>query len=222
MPKCYEPAYAEFEREADAIRRDLAAADTFTIRNDPIARDRAALVKAFAYVWTAAALEAFIRSVLQALSRELTSQHIAACDVQPCLLALSHFAAFDSLRDLAGMKQWNRRVELLHGAASSSSLVFSESELPIDQRTLRLEHFRTIWAVYGLSGDPLPTPRHVLALNELAEGRNDVAHGHMPALQFGRRKATSDVTRIVQHVEEIVIHTAGAIDRYLTTKAYRR
>jgi hypothetical protein len=222
MPKCYEPAYADFEREADAIRRDLAISDVLALHREPIARDRAAHVKAFAYVWLAAALEAFLRAVLQALARELTARNLRACDAKPCLLALSYFAKFDSLRDIAGMKQWDKRVDVLLRTASTSLLVFPEGQLPIDQRTPRMEHFRTIWTVYGFPGDPIPSPRHVLALQDLAEGRNDVAHGHTAVLKFGRRKAISDVIRIVQHVEEVAIHLASTLDTYLSGSLFLR
>lgn len=222
MPKCYEPAYADFEREADAIRRDLAISDVLVLHRDPIARDRAAHVKAFAYVWMAAALEAFLRAVLQALARELTARNLRACDARPCLLALSYFARFDSLRDIAGMKQWDRRVDVLLSTVSTSLLVFPDAQLPIDQRTPRIEHFRTIWKVYGFQGDPVPSARHVLALEDLADGRNDVAHGRTAALSFGRRKAISDVTRIVQHVEEVALHLASTLDTYLTRKLFLR
>jgi hypothetical protein len=120
------------------------------------------------------------------------------------------------------MKQWDKRVDVLLRTASTSLLVFPEAQLPIDQRTPRVEHFETVWSVYGFPGDPMPSPRHMLALQDLAEGRNDVAHGHIAVLTFGRRKAISDVTRIVQHVEEVAVHFASTLDIYLSRSLFLR
>jgi hypothetical protein len=100
--------------------------------------------------------------------------------------------------------------------------VFSDVVLPLDGRTLRPEHFETIWRVFGLPGAPLPSGRHSFALNDLADGRNAVAHGRSSPTMFGRSKVMADVVRIVDFIEEVVLATAVAADTYLRAHQYRR
>jgi hypothetical protein len=129
---------------------------------------------------------------------------------------------FDSLQDVGGLKQWERRVEVLHRSTSTDIAVFADSELPLDGKTIRPAHLNTVWLVFGLPGSSLPTPRHAFALNDLAEGRNMVAHGREAPLHFGRRRVTADVLRIADHIEEIGIHLALKLDEYLSGQLYLR
>lgn len=222
MPHFYDPALAEGTREIDAIRRHLHVADSESIHMNSLVRERAATVKAFAYVWLSATLEQFVRTVLQALMRDLTARQLLRCDIQPCLLAVADFSAFDSLRDVGGLAMWTRRVEVLGAPHRPEIAVFSDATLPLDGRTLRPEHFDTICRVLNLPGRPVPTPRHAFALNDLAEGRNSIAHGHVSPLTFGRRKVMADVVRLVDQIEEIVFETTASLDEYTSRAHYLR
>lgn len=220
MAKCYDKALADFAREIDELRRLLNGLDSFGIHPDPVLRERAAAAKAFAYVWLSAAFEQFIRGVLQALLRELTSYQIPIAALQPCLISLAQFSTFDALRDVGGLTGWSRRIELLSMTRSTDLGMFSDGVLPLDGRTLRPEHFDVIWRVFRLPGSPLPSGRHAFAVNDLAEGRNSVAHGHVSPISFGRAKVMADVLRLVDFIEEIVTDVGVAIDTYLKQKSY--
>jgi hypothetical protein len=220
LAKCYDPALGEFTREIDAMRRLLNGVDPFGIHPDPVLRERTAAAKAFAYVWLSAAFEQFVRAVLRALLRELTSYQIPISDLQTCLLSLGQFSTFDALRDVGGLTGWSRRVELLSVTRSTDPATFSDAVLPLDGRTLRPEHFDVIWRVFHFAGPSLPSGRHAFAVNDLAEGRNSVAHGHISPISFGRSKVMSDVLRLVEFIEEIVTDVGVAIDTYLNEKSY--
>jgi len=220
--KCYDPALAAFTREIDAARRLLNGLDPFGIHPDPVFRERTAAAKAFAYVWVSAAFEEFVRAALQALARELTSYRLPLAALQPCLLSLTQFSTFDALRDVGGLLAWSRRVELLSTTNATDIAIFSETVLPLDGRTLRPEHFDVIWRVFHLPGLPLPSGRHAFAVNDLAEGRNSVAHGHVSPIAFGRAKAMADILRLIELIEEIAIEVALAIDSYLSARIFVR
>jgi hypothetical protein len=76
--------------------------------------------------------------------------------------------------------------------------------------------------VFRFPASALPAVRHALALNDLADGRNDVAHGRVAPIAFGRRKVTSDVLRIVDYVEDFGTNLVVAIDEYLSQRQYLR
>lgn len=222
MPTCYDTALSEFTREVDAIRRYLHDADVGAVHLNPAIRERAGAAKAFSYVWLSASLEQFVRGFLESLSRELTSRQIPRSDLRRCLLALCDFPHFDALREVGGLPMWSRRVEVMARTESRDAAVFSDVVFPLDGRTLRPEHFETIWRIFGLPGVPLPSGRHSFALNDLADGRNAVAHGRSSPSAFGRSKVMADVLRIVDFIEDVVLETAVAADTYLRAHQYRR
>lgn len=99
---------------------------------------------------------------------------------------------------------------------------FAVDSLPLDGRTLRANHFETMWAVFGFPRPVLPHPTHSLALADLAQGRNDVAHGLVDPVTFGRGKATPDVAKLIDRIEDVILHLLVTADAYLTSKLYQR
>lgn len=222
MAGCWEPALDEFSRETGHIRRELIGADVADLLRSHSSRDRSAVSKAFAYVWLSAAHEAFVRNVLAALASDLTARAMPIRTVNWCLLALSEAHSFAVLQDVRGQKRWAARLRLLEKIESEEPFDLEKAESPLDRRTCRPEHYHSLWSVYGLPGSPLPSSRHALALNDLADGRNEVAHGRTPPRQFGRRKVLGDVTRLVELTEDVAIHLASAVERYLAEGLYAR
>jgi hypothetical protein len=99
---------------------------------------------------------------------------------------------------------------------------FNPDTLPLDGRTLRAEHFERIWHVFGIPGPSLPAPKHGMALKDLAEGRNKVAHGTVDPISFGKSKAASDVIQLSYRVDEILVHVLAQLDDYLVQARYAR
>jgi hypothetical protein len=56
----------------------------------------------------------------------------------------------------------------------------------------------------------------------MANGRNDVAHGKLDPILFGRSKSVQDIQTMLKRLEEIVEHSALAADDYLSTAMYLR
>jgi hypothetical protein len=222
VASCYDAALAVFSQELDSIRRHLHGADVAMLVSDALRKEQAAQMRAFAYVWLSATLEEFVKSALQDLLRELASYSLRQCDLIPSLLSLVNFRSFDSLRDVGGLAMWQRRTEVLDQSLSQDSAAFSDGALPLDGRTIRPEHLRTIWQVFRFPVSALPGVRHALALNDLADSRNEIAHGRVPPIAFGRRKVTSDVLRIADYVEDFGTSLAVAIDEYLSHRQYLR
>jgi RiboL-PSP-HEPN len=178
--------------------------------------------RAATYVTLAAAVEVFVREFVDDLISDLNALGLTCDRVRPSLLSLVHSPDFDALRALNGLKMWNRRVVVLEAVRTASALQFSTDIRPLDGRTIRPRHLETIWSVFGLPGAPLATPAHGLALTELAEARNNIAHGHVDPITFGRRKALSDVVSAIDRVDDIALHMALAADGYFSQAEYLR
>jgi hypothetical protein len=93
---------------------------------------------------------------------------------------------------------------------------------PLDGRTIKPTHLESIWAVYDLPGNPMPTSLHAFALRDLCDGRNTVAHGNTDPVTFGRSKAYNDVLRRISQIEDIAVHIAVTGVNYLESQGYLR
>lgn len=209
-------------REVARIRADIAHADATLISQYSPAQERGAVVRASAYVWLSALLERIVRDALQATLREISLLSVPFKDLRLSLFSLLCEGEFTSIADRSRSNSWEQKITVFLRTAEASPALLASDILPLDGRTIRAEHFDTIWLVLGLSTPSVPSPLHRIALKDLADGRNELAHGHIDPVMFGRSKATSDVLRIIKRVEEIIIHLLTTLDDYVANKEYCR
>ena len=117
---------------------------------------------------------------------------------------------------------WQHRARLFGKTQDVSVCNLRLNALPLDGRTIRIEHLETILHVFGFEGEPLPTPFHKLALRDLSDTRNELAHGEEDIEPVAGRKSTQDLLQLIERVEEIALHLWEAIYEYLKQDAYRR
>jgi hypothetical protein len=203
------------------LKQGIAHAER-VLAAQPASIEVLAAQRAATYVSLAAAVEVFVREFIDELIAELNALTLAYDRVRPSLLVLAHASDFDALRVLGGLKMWDRRTLVLEGVSANRTLSLSPDVRPLDGRTIRPRHLNTLWKVFGLPGGPLASPAHGLALTELAESRNNLAHGHVDPVTFGRGKVLADVVRAIDRVDDIAVHAALAADDYFATAAYLR
>ncbi len=209
-------------REVARIRADIAHADTALISQSSPIRERGAVVRASAYVWLAALLERIVRDALQVTLREISLLSIPFKDLKLSLFSLLCEGEFTSITDRSRSNSWEQKIAVFFRTAEASPALLASDILPLDGRTIRAEHFDTIWLVLGLSTPSVPSPLHRIVLKDLADGRNEIAHGHTDPVMFGRSKATSDMLRIIERVDEIILHLLTSLDAYVDKKQYYR
>lgn len=209
-------------REIARVRADIAHADTAVISPSSPIQERGAAVRASAYVWLAALLERIVRDALQATLREITQLSVPVKDLRFSLFSLLCDGEFSSIADRSRSKSWEHKIAVFLRTAEGSPAVLAENILPLDGRTIRGDHFDTIWLVLGIGAPSLPSALHRIALKDLADGRNDVAHGHIDPVTFGRSKATNDMLRNTERIDEVIVHLLGSLDAYLNSKQYNR
>jgi len=213
-------ALQQFSERVDRLRQDLYYCDI--VGMSPTRRDLRINVQAASYVWLAAALEAAVHEILVGIITEVNSSGIKFQDLRLSLFALVHAPRLDSLQQLRGLRMWQSRASLFSEIQSGIVCSLNLDELPLDGRTIRSAHLDVIWRVFGFPGDPTPGPLHRLALNDLAETRNDIAHGDEDASAISGRKSMVDLLKFVDRIEQIAIHIWIAGYEYLNAKAYVR
>lgn len=209
-------------REFARVRNDVNHADAAEISSALPIRERSAALKASVYVWLAATLERVVNESLRELLLEINASGVTQNAIRTSLFGLICDAEFASISDRNRQTSWPMRTAIFGRLVDPTPPNFSPDTLPLDGRTLRAEHFETLWLVFGFPGPALPDPRHRTALKDLAEGRNNVAHGNVDPVIFGKAKATSDVRNLTNHIEDITSHLFATMDDYLNRQLYRR
>lgn len=207
--------------ELARIRADVTIADTGVLSaNAPFYMG----VKGLAYVRAAAVLEAHLKAALGAVLAELDTRQVAMSSIRLSLHSVLSDGYFESLRDQGSRKRWRTRADVLARVDNPAPVSFGLLAFALDGKTLRADHFELIWHVFGLPGPYLPAALGVyrLALEDLAERRNDLAHGQMSPIDVARMKTAPEVFRMVEQVEKITEHITLAAHDYLTQHLYRR
>ncbi|MBS0405619.1 MAG: hypothetical protein JSS17_04575 [Proteobacteria bacterium] len=209
-------------RELARIRADIVHADTAVISPFSPIQERGAAARASAYVWLAALLERIVGDALQATLREITLLAVPVKDLRFSLFSLLCDAEFASIADRSRSSSWQQKIAVFHRTSEASPALLADNILPLDGKTIRSEHFDTIWLVLGLGAPSVPDPRNRIALKDLADGRNEVAHGHIDPVTFGRSKATNDMLGIAKCVDDVISHLLCSLDSYVDKKQYTR
>lgn len=190
---------------------------------DKTRSDHLAATRAFLYVWLAAILETYVKSEIKAVFAHIASQQVPISRLKDNWWSLTANSLFRSISDVKKYRdKWDKRIELFDHTKDSTPASFDSDCIPLDGKTLRAYHFSTLWKIFEFQPPYLPSPTHGLALEDLADGRNDVAHGNIEPITFGKTKTTLDVLSMAGKVEDIVTHFAAAKERCLNAQAYVR
>ncbi|HET9619783.1 MAG TPA: hypothetical protein VFP84_00355 [Kofleriaceae bacterium] len=204
---------------AVAAREAEAAAARDDDDNDD---DDAAIRKAGAYMYAAAALERACREGMRAVIAEINAHGAPPERWRVSLFALHCHAELDALGP--GPKSLDRlgRAAAMFETVAANAPASLAAVLPLDGRTPRAAHFATMWRILGLPGEPLPDPALAAALDDLADGRNDLAHGVRDAITFGRSRSVADVRALIARVAQAIAHLYASADAYLDQRLFLR
>jgi hypothetical protein len=210
-------------QEIDRVRNDAQAIDPIKLIHSSILRDQSARTIASGYVWLAASMERYFKVVLQSVFAEINSSGITYDMLKPCLFSSVCSPELASLKQLNDHKKvWPRRIEMFSRLLDSNTVNLNLTEIPYDGGTVRSDHLEVMWAVFGMPGNSIPSPLHRLALTDVADGRNAVAHGEVDPIAFGRSKNPSDFLNTITRIEDIVMHIANSSNDYLLNRGYLR
>lgn len=211
---------SEFSERLDRVRQDVYYCDALALH--PMRRELSYGIEAGTYIWVAAAVEAATRGLLAGILAHINNSQVSVGDLRLSLLALSNAPMHDSLQSVRGLKMWRSRAELHNYAGSSAVCTFDPARLPLDGRTVRPQHLETAWEVFGFGGTPTPSPLHRLALTDVADARNGLAHGEVDAQEVAGRKSRTDLLRVVGHIEGVIINVWVECAAYLDGRLYLR
>lgn len=174
--------------------------------------------KASVFVSLAAILEYTFREVGPELRSQVQARCVTAELVRVELLAVAADSAFASASN-------SSRSGLLERVSITKHPTLSTDDWPehlkfADGKTIDGRSFDAIWAVLGLPGDSLPSPRHRQALDDIKKLRNRIAHGEDEAVVVGGSRTFQDVhTRIGQTTDSIELLDIS-LDTWLASRGW--
>jgi len=185
--------------------------------------------RAFAYVYSAGALEDLFRRLDSDLPTDLRRLEVKRKDLRPPAMAMLVPDAWDSI-STDRVTRLVKRSDLVRAAndfyVDGDPLDFSSmSHMGIsDGRTVNAHHFEAVWEGFCLSpkGDPIwPSHAHRQAVSTLANKRNAIAHFETDPREEAFRSSYGDlatmVERVSQSVERLYEHLLIWLDRYERT-----
>lgn len=217
----YNDILDEALNELRAIVQSLLWAEVNILASSPIQKRSAQLITSSSYVLIAAATENFFRRTLSTLAKDITASGVQKRDIKSSLHSIfgdHHLVSFRDLRDY--QKSWEKRIELFELPSSTDLLNASPPELPLDGKTIRPIHLEIIWRVFALPNDPFPNLQCRAALVDVADGRNEVAHGHISVSTFAMKKGTKDTIKKISRIEELLTHTSLQVMAYIASNGY--
>lgn len=215
-------AYEGFETFSQGQRTRLVRADV-----EAVARGKhnfsglAAEAKAAAFVWTAAALEAFMSAFIRESFESINTYTLVASDVRHSLFSAISEKDFHVIRSSELRATWSARLAVVLRPQGGEPITI-EGEGPLDGKTIRAYHFEAMWATFGLDGTPWPSPVHRTVLEDLANSRNDVAHGGVSPVAFGRGRTFDDCLKMLSRIDDLVLNAVIEMDDYIKTEAFKR
>jgi hypothetical protein len=204
----------------DEVRQQLYFTEARAQRTEGVLVARYS--RAMAYVAVAASLEAFVSELLRALYDEINNAGLPAAQLRLGIVSLEQAPRFDAIASSRKQRIWDERAALLQRADSGDPITLNTAMTPLDGRTIKASHFRTLWATFEVPGVPLPRPQTGFALEDLSEGRNAVAHGNSDPLAFGRRKPLRDVLARIDQIEELGVYVVDAFNEYVGQNRFVR
>ncbi|HEX5474545.1 MAG TPA: MAE_28990/MAE_18760 family HEPN-like nuclease [Vicinamibacterales bacterium] len=175
--------------------------------------------KGLIFVQLYAVYEYCVNAAFQAALSTIRS-HLLTCDrVHPELISLALHPAFEGLADTPKKSErWLRRAEIVRKAISADPLILGNT-FPGDENKMRVEQVETVFAVLRVAQPAVNDPRLPLAIKELVELRNGVAHGLVSADEIGKRFSIPDLAKRTDDMERYCNYVLAALEEHVTDPA---
>lgn len=221
MANRYDAELSALLVKLDEISQSLRWADSASLGSSPIQKQVAQLVISTSYVLAAAAIEEYMREMVNGLCREICKAKPTFSALRSSLVSVFAGSQISSMRDLKDYEKiWEKRREFSNLFSSTSLVDVENTETPIDGKTIRPVHVETIWQVFGFEEQPFTSALYRASLTDIADGRNDVAHGHTSIKKFAHKKGAPDTDKKIQRIQELALHFTIHAERYIEKKLY--
>ncbi|MBU9229665.1 hypothetical protein KTD22_23880 [Burkholderia multivorans] len=181
----------------------------------PIDAEHVKIMRGLFYVHLYGAFEKSINEAVSSFLRAVADLQLQTLHVAPSFLPLALDGRFKSLHSTPGESNWKKRVlfvgaMLADNPCSINDAIFSDQLQNVWPATLR-----DISSYMGID-EPVFDSTHVLAMNEVVEKRNQVAHGRISPLKVGANIRANNLEDRFNSIEsvlsEFILHLENSFD----------
>jgi hypothetical protein len=176
-------------------------------------------LKGLFYVTLYAVVEHCVSGIVERLLEEVERLAIPANKLKPGLASVSGAPLFQSAADLASLKKFAKRHEIVAYVTSSNPAEFSQGVLADECMSASGDSIGALWLLLELPASPFSTRERAI-FNEIFERRCAVAHGRETVSEVGSKftvKQLEDRLKLVQTTTSDWLASASSA---LTSKAY--
>jgi hypothetical protein len=178
--------------------------------------------KSSIYVFLGAAIESQFKGHLEDLVKLIVGRGVNNSRLTNRISPLLYHNLIESVSVVKHEKRASKIIELLDLSNSRAPAKDSHYKYPLDSRTIRQEHYKNIWSILGLDGYHLPSGTHAIALENIADERNNYAHGDKDPSTDGHSINASDLVNLVNKTQEIGEHYYSSMKKWVADKRHLR
>jgi hypothetical protein len=205
------------------VEARFAAIETFFRATRGLKGDDAAAAKGMIFVLVYAAYEYTVRSVVRVAIDTIKTHNHKLRDVTPSLLTLFLDPELQSLRDVGGKDQWEKRLMIFERAFSNEAIDLSSGTAPPhDGSHFKYTQLCMMFRVFGINRLPVRRRPHISRINEVVNHRNEIAHGAETADKIGRRYTRSEIVHMVRQMKSVCNLQVSVFESYCSDGARHR
>ena len=197
-------------------RRIIALARSIESAADADARSLRGVV----YVLLYGAVEYSVSNAVQTVLRFISESDASYSELRQSVYAIALDAHFTSLAFVGSEKKWAKRLELLEHQTSASICRIRDDLLTDQLQNVRISTLRSLFGALGLNGDVVSHPSFLGYINDIADRRNELAHGELSPADVGGRKTNDDVERALSAVDDTVSYLLDRFENYCRQREF--
>ena len=187
---------------------------------DPTKNEAAAILRGLFYVQLYALIEYSVSLSVQVLLQEMTKLGIAYSHFDHPLYAVTLDRQFRSVADTSWRNRMLARRDLLQKQRSNDVCAIDDGVFQDELQNVWFETLRKIFEFLTIPYDPVPEPRVSGYIDDIANKRNEVAHGRSSASAVGRLTTYVELETRLKAVADLIDHIIMSFDEYLEKRLF--
>ncbi|HIF9128552.1 TPA: HEPN domain-containing protein [Photobacterium damselae] len=129
---------------------------------------------------------------------------------------------FKGIRDCGKKQIWTKREELLDIIINDDVINDIDSSVFPSEGSMNISatQIENVWKYLNVEMEYLPEGVNRLAINDIKEQRNAIAHGRTSAADVGRRYTMSTLEQRVQDVRNVSLYFTMVLNDYCANRKY--
>ena len=178
------------------------------------------IIKGLFVVQLYAFMEFSVKEITQTAVSTVNSANVLHKHLTPSLFPLISEPIFKSAAEQKGDKKWRRRYEITTSINSTSRCVINNSAFSGEMSNTKTTTIEILFDMFGLKVSPYHDAVISTFIDEIAEGRNAVAHGRESPAAVGGRYTVSELEQRYNSFNQQITYMIFSFESMSSSKSY--